>query len=92
MQRYVIRKMRLAHCKRGPALCARCREMDVEQICLLDIDPPHPGEIQRRVIQVSVGGQAVWREFDVVKIFADAAEACQYASENGIADVELETG
>jgi len=53
MSCYIIRKIRIAHYKRGPAICDKCREMNEERICLLDICPPHVGEIQRRVIQVN---------------------------------------
>ena len=89
MSRHIIRKIRLAHCKRGPSICAKCREMDVEKICLLDICPPHMGEIQRRVIQISTGGETAWREFDVVRAFESKEEARKYADENAIGDVEL---
>lgn len=89
MSRYIIKRMRLAHCKRGPAICEKCREMDVERICLLDISPPDQGMVQRRVIQVNVDGQEEWREFDIVRAFDSEEEARAYASENGIRDVEL---
>jgi hypothetical protein len=91
VSRYIIRRVRLAHCKRGPAVCAKCREMDQASICLLDISPPRPGEIQRRVIRVSLGGEMVWREYDVVRAFISQEEALEYAEEHGIADVELES-
>ena len=89
MECHIIRKMRLAHCKRGPEVCEECKEMDVEQICLLDICPPDAGMIQRRVIPVTVDGKEVWREFDIVRMFESEGEAQEYAAANGIADVEL---
>ncbi len=89
MPHHIIKKIRLAHCKRGPDVCAKCREMDVEKICLLDVCPPGAGEMQRRVIRVNVGGEAVWREFDVARAFESEADARAYASANGIADVEF---
>ena len=89
LPRYIIRKMRTAHCKKGPERCELCRQMNVEKICLLDISPPHPGEIQRRVIAVQHGAQQVWREFDVVRSFESEAEARQYAAEHCIDDIEL---
>lgn len=89
MPHHIIRRIRLAHCKRGPALCAECRAMDVERICLLDVDPPDAGLLQRRVIEIEVDGQPVWREFDVVRTFQDAEEAGRYAEEEGIRDVVL---
>jgi hypothetical protein len=89
MPRYIVRKIRLAHCKRGPDICEKCREMDAEKICLLDICPPRVGEVQRRVIEVNVGGEKVWREFDVARIFESEAEAREYAGENAMEDVAL---
>jgi hypothetical protein len=86
----IIRQVRLAHCKRGPSRCEKCREMDVERICLLNIDPPQQGRLQRRVIQVRVDGVDVWREFDVVRAFESEAEARAYADAHGIVDVELQ--
>jgi hypothetical protein len=86
---HIIRKIRLAHCKRGPSVCEKCREMDVEKICLLDISPPGAGELQRRVIQANVDGEEVWREFDVVRAFESEAEARTYADANGISDAEF---
>ena len=89
MPRYIIRKIRLAHCKRGPATCEKCREMDQGQICLLDISPPQMGEIQRRVIEVTRENEQVWREFDVIRAFESSEEALSYADEHEIDDVEL---
>ena len=89
LPRYIIRRIHLAHCKRGPAVCEQCRQMNAEGISLLDISPPHPGEMQRRVIAVQHGGEQVWREFDVVRTFDSDAEARRYAAEHSIEDVEL---
>ncbi|MBN1977922.1 MAG: hypothetical protein JW918_11010 [Anaerolineae bacterium] len=86
---HIIRKIRLAHCKRGPEVCEKCREMDVERICLLDISPPDAGLVQRRVIEVTIEGEKAWREFDVVRAFADEEEAAAYAAQNGIEDVVI---
>jgi hypothetical protein len=86
---HIIRNIRLAHCKRGPEVCDKCRAMDVERYCLLDISPPNAGMEQRRAIQVTVDGEPAWREFDVVKVFQDAQEASAYAAQNGIEDTDL---
>jgi len=86
---YVIRRIQVTHCKRGPDRCEQCRQMNAERICLLDVCPPHPGEVQRRVTQVTVAGRPAWREYDVVRSFEDEAEARQYAASEGIEDVEL---
>jgi hypothetical protein len=63
--------------------------MDREVPALLDIAPPNAGMVARRVIEVEVDGQKVWREFDVLRTFEDEAEARAYAREEGIPDVEL---
>jgi len=89
MGRYIIRTIRTAHCKLGPERCEKCREMDVARICLLDIDPPDAGMAQRRVIRIERDGEELWREFDVVRAFADRTEALEYAEANSISDVEL---
>lgn len=89
MQYCIIRTIRVAHCKRGPSICEECREMDAERICLLDIYPPGEGKMQRRAIEVSIGGERVWREFDVARMFDSEEEARAYAEENGIEDVEF---
>jgi hypothetical protein len=65
MARHIIRKMRLAHGKRGPARCEKCRELDLDRICVLEIDPK--GDIQRRVVQLQDGG--AWHELEIVRTF-----------------------
>jgi hypothetical protein len=85
----IIRRIRLAHCKRGPASCEECREMDGERLCLLEILPPDEGLMQRRLIELEVEGEAVWRAFDVLRVFADEEEARAYAVEHGVTDVQF---
>jgi hypothetical protein len=85
---YVIRKLRLAHCKRGPDICEECRAMDVAKLCLLDVCPPRMGEIQRRIIKLQMHGEETWREFDIVRVFESEQEAAHFAAENQIEDVE----
>jgi hypothetical protein len=87
--RFIIRRLRLAHCKLGPERCEACREMDEERICLLDIDPPDRGMVQRRVIEVEIAGESSWREFDIVRTFDDEAEARSHAADHGIEIVDL---
>ncbi|MCU0726285.1 MAG: hypothetical protein MUE73_10915 [Planctomycetes bacterium] len=83
--RHVIREIALAHCKRGPSRCEACREAaGTPRWCLLDVDPPDRGMVQRRVIEVRGESGSEWREFDVVRIFADEAEARAHAREHGI--------
>jgi hypothetical protein len=89
MSRTIIRKIRFAHCKRGPATCETCQETDVERLCLLAVYPPEAGMIQRRLIQVQVDGEGVWQAFEVLRVFEDEQEASAYAQENEIGDVQL---
>jgi hypothetical protein len=88
MPRYIIRRIRGAHCKRGPETCELCRKADFDKTCLLDIDPPDRGMVQRRVMDFTIGGRAVTTEFDTVKVFASEDEARAYARAHGITDAE----
>lgn len=85
--RYIIRRLRQTHCKRGPEVCEKCRETDREDFCLQDTQPPDPGMVQRRLIHVKSDGEDFWPEFEVERVFADKAETEQYATDRGIADV-----
>jgi hypothetical protein len=89
MSDYVIRKVRLAHCKRGPDRCEECRTLDAERICLLDVCPPHEGEIQRRVVKLMRDGVETWREFDIVMVFESQEAARSYAVEHAVEDIEF---
>lgn len=89
MAQYVIRKILLAHCKKGPQVCLLCRDMSEERICLLDVDPPHPGEIQRRVIETGRVENKRWREYEIARVFNDIREARDYARRHGIEDIEI---
>lgn len=84
MTHHIIKTIRLAHCKRGPERCQKCREMNVERVCLLDIEPPQPGMLQRQVIEVEIAGERVWREFDLIRVFADMDEARAYAATHNV--------
>jgi len=86
MSKLIIRRARLGHCKRGPEVCAKCREMDIEKICLMDIDPPDKGLIQRRVMEVEQDGEKIWCEYDILRSFSDEELALTYANEHHITD------
>lgn len=86
--RFVIRRLALPHCARGPARCARCREDRAPALCLLDTQPDPP-EAARPVIALTAGGRTVHRAYDVVQVFDDVAAARACALERGIVDVEL---
>jgi hypothetical protein len=89
--KHMIRLMALAHCKRGPARCEACRAAAPPRWCLLDVDPPDRGMVQRRVTEVQTETGPEWREFDVVRVFAGEAEARAYAREHGL-DEALPSG
>jgi len=89
MPEYVIRKVRLAHCKKSPEICPQCREMKEERVCLLDVDPPRPGEIQRRVIEIGRGEKKRWREYEIARVFKDVREARDCARRHGVEDIEI---
>lgn len=88
MSSYVIRKIRMAHCKRGPDRCEACRSLVAEKVCLLDVCPPQ-GELQRRVIKLLRDGEENWYEFDIVKVFENQDDARHFAAEHDIEDIEL---
>jgi hypothetical protein len=41
------------------------------------------------VIEVNVGGDMLWREFDVVRSFDDEEQAMTYAREHGVGDIQV---
>ena len=47
------------------------------------------GELQRRVIQVNIGGETVWREFDIVRTFESQEKAQEYAEQNDIDSIVI---
>lgn len=81
---HIIRATRSQHCSRGPVLCAKCRAMDEMKWMLLDIDPPRQGEVARPVIQVMLGTEPEWREYDLIRVFTSETEARAYATEHQI--------
>jgi hypothetical protein len=89
MPRQIIRRIRMAHCKKGPSRCAKCREAGAAAICLLELWPPDEGTAQRRLIALDRGGQRVWYAYDVIRRFAAEGEARAFAEQNAIDDVEL---
>ncbi len=90
MASLIIRVVPMVHCARGPQLCRKCRDLGGTQICLLDIAPPNSGMVTRRTIEVCIDGEKSWREFEIVRSFANEAEARAYAAKHGIKDVEME--
>jgi len=89
MSLLIITEVRTAHCKLGPERCETCRDTDVAEICLLEVDPPDRGMVQRRVMEVTVAGETSWREYDVIRSFETVEEARSYADVHGIDVVDL---
>ncbi|MBM4461285.1 MAG: hypothetical protein FJ011_26600 [Chloroflexi bacterium] len=89
MPRQIIRRVRTAHCKKGPSRCAKCREASDSAICLLELWPPDEGTAQRRLIALNRDGQRVWYAYEVAREFDTVAEAGAFAAQNAIDDVEL---
>lgn len=59
------------------------------EIALLDLCPANRGMVARPMLASMENGRSVMREYDVVKVFKNAAEARKYAGENNIADVSF---
>jgi hypothetical protein len=78
----VIQKIALAHCARGIRNCPKCREVYTRKYCLLDICVQ--GDAARRVIEVEIDGEKVWRAFDIKKIFKTYEKAIAYARANKV--------
>ncbi len=57
------------------------------EIALLDLCPTQVAS--RPMMPFMVNGQMVWKEYDVVRIFKDEAEARKYAAANGITDMSF---
>ncbi|MDQ7824535.1 MAG: hypothetical protein RDV48_17160 [Candidatus Eremiobacteraeota bacterium] len=87
-RRFIIRKSAVAHCKRGPARCAKCAAAQERRYCLLELLPP--GEAQRRVIEVVIDGKKQFCEYETTRIFSSLPEAQAYAAQHGITDVKWE--
>ena len=73
--KYVMKKLAVPHCKRGPDRCEACRDHNAERWCLLDVDPPDQDLIQRPVLEFSWHGERQIRVYDVIRSFAGEDEA-----------------
>ncbi|MBL8918672.1 MAG: hypothetical protein JNJ54_07440 [Myxococcaceae bacterium] len=84
-----IRALKPLHCARGPKRCERCKAAEASPAVpkLLDLCPW--GEVARPVIELKRGRETQYRPYDVMRSFADAAEARAFAQKHGLTDVEL---
>lgn len=78
---YLIRKIEISYKKPRPH---EPKTTLPTRYCLLNICPERPGEIARRVIEVTLEGKKTWREFEVEKEFQTEEEAVAYAEKYSI--------
>ena len=85
----VVRRIRMAHCKRGPERCEHCRAAAEKPALpkLLDVCPY--GDAARPTTEVERAGTKSARPYDVLQVFADATEARAFAQKHGVTDVLL---
>jgi len=76
--KFVIKKLAVPHCKRGPEYCELCRKNAEPRWCLLDVDPPDKDMVQRPVIELSIDNERHFLVYDVIKSFTSEEEAHQY--------------
>ncbi len=86
---YIVKKVQLTHCKRGPQSCEKCRAVAADKYCLLDICPDDP-QIARPMVMVETNGAPIWREYDIEKIFDSRQDALEYAKIRKIRFLEEE--
>lgn len=85
--RHLIRRMSLPHCKRGPMRCPKCKAGEGKIVfCLIDIDPPQQGMVQRPVTEMTIEGKKVYKEYDVIKVFEVETEARACAEKHKLTD------
>lgn len=84
-----IRVLKPLHCARGAQRCEACKAALAQPAVpkLLDLCPW--GEAARPTIEVERGGKKSWRVFDVLRSFADEAEAQAFSQRHGLTDVQL---
>lgn len=82
-----IRALRPGHCARGPQRCEACQAAAAQPAVpkLLDLCPW--GQATRPTVEVERDGKKAWRPYDVLRSFADEAEARAFAQRHGLTDV-----
>jgi len=88
--KFVIKKLAVPHCKRGPEHCELCRKNSEPRWCLLDVDPPDKEMLQRPVIELVVDGERHFLVYDVIKSFASEEEARQFLRTSELADMHFD--
>ncbi|EKD81292.1 MAG: hypothetical protein ACD_39C01871G0002 [uncultured bacterium] len=80
--KYLVKKLQVPHCKRGPERCEICRKTCEPRWCLLDIDPPDKEMVQRPVLDLTIDGERHFLVYDVIKSFDSEEDARKFLSEN----------
>lgn len=85
-----IRRLSPTHCARGSARCATCAAAEAQPPTphLLDLCPEGPAA--RPTIAATRDGATHLLPYDVLRAFADTAEARAFATAHGITDLSLE--
>ncbi|PKL45688.1 MAG: hypothetical protein CVV41_01420 [Candidatus Riflebacteria bacterium HGW-Riflebacteria-1] len=86
--KYIIKKLSVPHCKRGPERCEMCLKTAEPHWCLLDIDPPEKETMQRPVIEVEIDGERLFLVYDVIKRFASEEEARQFLTTTDLSPIK----
>ncbi|MHA1377214.1 MAG: hypothetical protein ACTSRG_02420 [Candidatus Helarchaeota archaeon] len=85
---YVIRKMSLPHCARGPKECEKCAEAAKDIRIYLLKTYPDPGTMTRPIIEINVHGNKIWQVYDVINDFESEEKAKDYANKKGFKLIE----
>ena len=86
--KYVIRKMSLPHCAKGPKGCKKCAEAAKDKKIYLLKVYADPGTMARPIIEVNIHGEKFWQVYDVVQSFATEKQAKEHAKKNGLNLIE----
>jgi len=88
--KFVIKKLSVPHCKRGPERCELCKKNSEPRWRLLDVDPPDKEMLQRPVIELSIDGERHFLVYDVIKSFASEEEARQFEKTSNLHDIHFD--
>lgn len=88
--KFVIKKLSVPHCKRGPERCELCRKNSEPRWCLLDVDPPDKEMVQRPVIELVIDGERQFLVYDVIKSFVSEEEARQFLQTSDLPHIHFD--
>ncbi len=87
--KFVMTKLSVPHCKRGPERCELCRKSSESRWCLLDVDPPDKQMVQRPVLDIEIDGERHFFVYDVIKSFVSEEEALTFLKSSELTDIYL---